>query len=174
MYGTNEADLTAYLLDRKRAEPILKKQAAAGAGAIGTAAIRRGFGANVLDLEGYATLGITADQAEQAYAQVSDGFEAMLGIVGRYGTSWSQREAEQEVFTPGAASTVKVESAAEKGKRLRSQERATFASGRGATIQGLNAGFSQTSPRGAPTPSRSLAALLLWQRHCTSYGILGA
>lgn len=142
MYGINEADLTAYFLDRKKAEPILKKQAAAGA--IGAAAIRRGFAASVLDLEGYATLGITADQAEQAYAQIADGFESMLGIAGRYGTSWTQREAEQEVFTPGAASAVGKESAAEKGKRLKSQERALFAGGRGATIQGLNAGYSQT------------------------------
>lgn len=136
MYGINEGDLTAYFLDRKRAEPILKKQAAAGA--IGAAAIRRGFAANTLDLEGYATLGITADQAEQAYAQISEGWDSMLGIAGRYGSSWSQREAEQEVFTPGASS------ASEKGKRLKSQERAQFAGSRGATIQGLNAGYSQT------------------------------
>lgn len=136
MYGINEGDLTAYFLDRKRAEPILKKQAAAGA--IGAAALRRGFAANTLDLEGYATLGITADQAEQAYAQISEGWESMLGIAGRYGSSWSQREAEQEVFTPGASS------ASEKGKRLKSQERAQFAGSRGATIQGLNAGYNQT------------------------------
>lgn len=142
MYGINEKDLTAYFLDRKRAEPILKKQAAAGA--IGAAAIRRGFGANVLDLESYATLGITADQAEQAYAQIADGFENMLGIAGRYGSSWSQREAEQEVFTPGAASAYGKESAFEKGKRLKSQERAQFAGGKGSSVQGLNAGYSQT------------------------------
>ncbi|MBA2951434.1 hypothetical protein [Streptomyces himalayensis] len=141
MYGINESDLTAYFLDRKRAEPILKKQAAAGA--IGAAAIRRGFGANVLDLESYATLGITADQAEQAYAQISEGFESMLGIAGRYGTTWTQREAEQELFTPGATTGGK-ESASEKGKRLKSQERAQFAGSRGSSIQGLNAGYSQT------------------------------
>ena len=40
MYGVSEGDIVAYFLDRKRAEPILKKQAAAGA--IGAAAIRRG------------------------------------------------------------------------------------------------------------------------------------
>lgn len=142
MYGINEADLTAYFLDRKTAEPILKKQAAAGA--IGAAALRHGFGLNSLDLEGYATLGITADQAEQAYAQISDGFEAMLGIAGRYGTSWSQREAEQEVFTPGAAGAYSQESAFEKGKRLKSQERALFAGQQGSSIAGLNAGYSQT------------------------------
>ncbi|MFF9268620.1 hypothetical protein [Streptomyces rochei] len=142
MYGINESDLTAYFLDRKRAEPILKKQAAAGA--IGAAAIRRGFAASTLDLEGYATLGITADQAEQAYAQIAEGWDSMLGIAGRYGSTWTQREAEQEVFTPGAASGLNKESAAEKGKRLKSQERAQFAGSRGATIQGLNAGYSQT------------------------------
>jgi len=142
MYGINEADLTAYFLDRKTAEPILKKQAAAGA--IGAAAIRRGFAANTLDLESYATIGITADQAEQAYSQIADGFESMLGIAGRYGTNWSQREAEQEVFTPGAARTVGAESAAEKGKRLKSQERAAFAGQQGSSVQGLNASYSQT------------------------------
>lgn len=142
MYGINESDLTAYFLDRKTAEPILKKQAAAGA--IGAAAIRRGFAANTLDLESYATIGITADQAEQAYSQIADGFESMLGIAGRYGTNWSQREAEQEVFTPGAARSVGAESAAEKGKRLKSQERAAFAGQQGSSVQGLNAGYSAT------------------------------
>jgi hypothetical protein len=141
MYGINEADLTAYFLDRKRAEPILKKQAAAGA--IGAAAIRRGFAANTLDLEGYATLGITADQAEQAYAQIADGFESMLGIAGRYGATWNQQKAEQEVFTPGAANGGQ-EAASSEGKRLKSQERALFAGSRGSSIQGLNAGYSQT------------------------------
>jgi hypothetical protein len=141
MYGIQEGDLTAYFLDRKRAEPILKKQAAAGA--IGAAAIRRGFAANVLDLEGYATMGITADQAEQAYGRIADSFNTMLGLAGRYGDAWSQREAEQEVFTPGALNGGQ-EAASEKGKRLRSQERALFSGGRGSSIQGLNAGFSQT------------------------------
>ncbi|MET9385306.1 hypothetical protein ABZY09_30600 [Streptomyces sp. NPDC002928] len=141
MYGINESDLTAYFLDRKRAEPILKKQAAAGA--IGAAALRRGFAANTLDLEGYATLGITADQAEQAYAQIASGFEDMLGIAGRYGSSWSQQEAEQEVFTPGSLNGDQ-EAASEKSKRLKSQERALFAGSKGSSVQGLNAGFSAT------------------------------
>jgi hypothetical protein len=142
MYGINEADLTAYFLDSKRAEPILKKQAAAGA--IGAAALRRGFTANALDLEGYATVGITADQAEGAYSQIAEGFSSMLGIAGRYGDAWNQRLAEQEVFTPGAKPSTGQEAAAAKGKRLRSQERAMFAGTGGASVQGLNAGYSQT------------------------------
>jgi hypothetical protein len=142
MYGIQEGDLTAYFLDRKVAEPILKKQAAAAA--IGAAALRRGFAANTIDLESYATMGITADQAEQAYSQIADSFSTMLGLAGRFGTTWDQRQAEQEVFTPGAAASVSQESAAEKGKRLRSQERALFSGGQGSSIAGLNAGYTQT------------------------------
>lgn len=142
MYGINEADLTAYFLDSSRAEPILKKQAAAGA--IGAAAIRRGFAANTLDLEGYATLGITADQAEEAYSNIADSFNTMLGLAGRYGDTWNQRLAEQEQFTPGAASSGGQESASNKGKRLRSQERALFSGTAKTSVQGLNAGYSQT------------------------------
>lgn len=141
MYGIQEGDLTAYFLDRKNAEPILKKQAAAGA--IGAAALRRGFAANTLDLEGYATMGITADQAEQAYGQISQGFNAMMGIAGRYGDTWNQQRAEQEVFTPGAT-TNGGESASAEGTRLRSQERALFAGTSRASTSSLNAGYSQT------------------------------
>ncbi|MFF6988359.1 hypothetical protein [Streptomyces sp. NPDC010273] len=141
MYGINEADLTAYFLDRKNAEPILKKQAAAGA--IGAAALRRGFAASALDLEGYATMGVTADQAEQAYSQIAQGFSSMLGIAGRYGDVWNQQKAEQEVFTPGATTNGQ-ESASSEGTRLRSQERALFAGSSRASTSSLNAGFSQT------------------------------
>lgn len=140
MYGVGEGALAAYFLDRQQAEPILKKQAAASA--IGAAALRRGFGLNTLDMESYAALGITSEEAEAAYARISDSFESMMGLAGRYGTTWTQRDAEQEVFMPGA--TGSGESAFEKGKRLRSQERAAFAGGRGSSSQGLAAGYRQT------------------------------
>lgn len=141
MYGIDGSGLAAYFLDRKTAEPILKKQAAAGA--IGAAALRRGFGVNTLDLEGYAALGITGQEAEAAYGRIADSFESMLGLAGRYGTSWTQKEAEQEIFTPGSGQLV-AENAFEKGKRLRSQERAMFGGGRGSSSQGLAAGYRQT------------------------------
>lgn len=142
MYGVSESDIAAYFLDRKRAEPILKKQMEASA--IGAAALRRGFKLNRLDLESYADLGITGQDAEAAYARIADSFEAMAGLANVYGTSWSQREAEQEVFTPGAAKAVGTENAFEKAKRLRSQERAAFAGRGGASSQGLNAGYRRT------------------------------
>ncbi|MGA4942144.1 hypothetical protein [Streptomyces cinereoruber] len=142
MYGVAEGELAAYFLDRKRAEPIIKKQAAAAS--IGAAALRRGFAASVLDMESYASLGVTGQEAEAAYARISDSFESMMGLANRYGTGWTQREAEQEAFMPGAAKTIGSENAFEKGKRLRSQERAAFAGGRAATSQGLNAGYRRT------------------------------
>ncbi|MFJ2176405.1 hypothetical protein ACIOHE_26380 [Streptomyces sp. NPDC087851] len=142
MYGIQGQDLAAYFLDRKVAEPILKKQAAASA--IGAAALRRGFGLNTIDLEGYADLGISGEEAEAAYGQIAGSFESMLGLAGRFGTGWSQREAEQEIFTPGKAGSVGAESAFEKGKRLKSQERAMFSGARGTSSQGLAAGFRQT------------------------------
>lgn len=138
MYGIQGQDLAAYFLDRKLAEPILKKQAAASA--IGAAALRRGFGLNSLDLEGYASLGITGADAEQAYGQIAGGFESMLGIAGRFGSTWTQKDAEQEVFTPGASGSLAGENAAEKGKRLKSAERAMFSGSRGSSTQGLAAG----------------------------------
>jgi hypothetical protein len=143
MYGIGEHEMTAYFLDRKRAEPVLRKQAAAAA--IGAAALRRGFGMSVLDFESYASLGITSQEAEAAYGRIADSFEGMLGLAKRYGTTWTQREAEAEVFKPGADSKVwGSENAFEKSKRLKSQERAAFAGGRGSSTQGLSAGYRQT------------------------------
>lgn len=142
MYGVGEGEIAAYFLDRRTAEPLLKKQSAAAA--IGAAALRRGFGLNRPDMESYAELGISAQDAEAAYGRIADSFETMMGIAGRYGSSWTQREAEQEVFTPGAAGSVGSESAFEKGKRLKSQERALFSGGRGSSTQGLAAGYRQT------------------------------
>lgn len=143
LYGIGESDLAAYFLDRTRAEPILKKQAAAAS--IGAAALRRGFTLNRDAMEEYATFGITGTQAEEGYAKIAEGFEAMLGIAGRFGSTWTQRMAEQETFTPGAvAGAFTQESAAESGKRLRSQERALFAGGRGSSSGGLSAGYRQT------------------------------
>lgn len=141
MYGIGEHDLAAYFLDRKLAEPILKKQAAASA--IGAAALRRGFGLNSLDLEGYASLGITSADAEAAYGRIADSFESMLGLAGRFGSTWTQRDAEHELFMPGLETKDAQEEAFSKARRLKSQERAMFAGSRGSSSQGLNASSGQ-------------------------------
>lgn len=133
MYGIDAKDLTAYFLDRKKAEPLLKKQAAAAA--IGAAALRRGFKTSTVNMENYATAGITGQQAEEGYARIAEGLDSMLGIATRFGSSWSLQEAEQATFGIGME---------DKRKRLASQERALFSGGTGSSVSGLNAGFSQT------------------------------
>lgn len=133
MYGINESDLTAYFLDRKKAEPILKKQAAAAA--VGAAALRRGLNADRQQMENLATAGVTGSEAEQGFAHIAQGLSSMLGIAHRFGSSWSLNEAENATFGLGGEV---------KQKRLASQERALFAGGLGSSVSGLNAGFSQT------------------------------
>jgi hypothetical protein len=136
MYGVDSTYLVAYALDQSRALPLLQKQARAAE--IGAAAIRRGFAASRTDFENLATYGITGEQAEQGFAQIKDTYDSMQSIARRFGLTWDQQEAEQEVFTPG------VGNALQKGKGLRSQERALFAGSQGSSIQGLNAGYRQT------------------------------
>lgn len=142
MYGVDESHLVAYALDRSRAVPLLQKQARAAE--IGAAALRRGFQLNRADFEDFAGLGITGQMAEQGFSQIADSYQTMQDIAARFGLTWNQQEAEQEVFTPGAVAAPGQTSAYEKGKRLRSQERALFQSQGGASVQGLNAGYSQT------------------------------
>lgn len=133
MYGISGSDLTAYFLDRSKAEPILKKQAAAAA--IGAAALRHGFGVDSKGMEAFATAGVTGQQAEQAYGRISEGLDAMLGIAGRFGSTWSFAQAQGAEFGFGGET---------KRKRLASQERALFAGSSGASAAGLSGGFRQT------------------------------
>lgn len=136
MYGVDAAYVTAYALDRTRALPLLQKQARAAE--IGAAAIRRGLAASRTDFENLATYGITGEQAEEGFGRIKDSYESLQAIAGRFGLNWDYQEAQQEVFTPGVGTGF------EKGKRLRSQERALFSGNRGSSVQGLNAGYSQT------------------------------
>ncbi|MDT0442318.1 hypothetical protein [Streptomyces johnsoniae] len=136
MYGVDESYLTAYFLDRSRATPLLEKQAAAAQ--FGAAAIRRGFEAYRDEFEGYATMGITADRAEEGWGRISEGYDAMRGIAQRWGLAdWDQQQAAQAEFVSGSAS-------ANRSRRLRSQERAAFSGRAGSARAGLGAGFQQT------------------------------
>lgn len=136
MYGVDASYVTAYALDMSRALPLLQKQARAVE--IGAAAIRRGLAASRTDFENLATYGITGEQAEEGFGRIKDTYESMQAIAGRFGLNWDYQEAQQEVFTPGVGTGF------EKAKRLKSQERALFSGSRGSSVQGLNAGYSQT------------------------------
>lgn len=145
MYGVDESYIVAYALDRKRALPLLEKQAAAAA--IGAAALRRGFELSRTEFERYATYGITGEQAEAGFAQIAESYEPLQAIASRFGVDWTQREAEHEVFEPGLTGEWRpfsTETAVEKGKRLRSQERALFSGTAGAARGGLGAAYRAT------------------------------
>lgn len=141
MYGVSEADVAAYFLDQKRAEPLLKKQAAAAD--IGAAALQRGFALDKSYFEQFATEGVTGDQARQGFAVLADTFESVQAIARRYGEDFTQREAMRDVFeqgktpTPGNQGSYLTESPTEKRKRLASQERALFAGQQGSSAMGL-------------------------------------
>lgn len=145
LYNVDELHVAAYFLDQKRALPLLEKQQAAAL--IGAAALRRGLAMSRTSFENYATAGISADQAEAGFAQISETLEPMQQIARRFGATWSQSEAEREVFQPGATTNwapFGAESAVEKGKRLRSQERALFGGATGGARGGLAPAYRAT------------------------------
>lgn len=149
MYGIDQAGVAAYFLDSARAEPLLKKQAAAAS--IGAAAIQRGFNLDRSAFEEFATEGVSADQAQQGFTYLADTYQTTANIAARYGEAWSQLEAERAVFEPGHTDTGANtgtagvgETSAAKAKRLASQERAAFAGGQASSTTGLNAGFRAT------------------------------
>lgn len=135
MYGIDEAGVAAYFLDQAKAEPILKKQAAAAA--VGTAALQHGFQLDRNLFEDFATEGVSASDAQQGFAVLADTYGSLRAIAQRYGEDFTQTEAERDVFEPGSAGSLGAESPTEKRKRLASQERALFAGQQGSSAMGL-------------------------------------
>lgn len=136
LYGVSDGDIAAYFLDVKRAEPILRKQEQAAE--IAAAGMQRGFGTTRDLAEQFAAQGITAAQAQQGFGIISQEYQPMQELAALYGTTWSQGEAELSVFSPGTlgganTQTPGGETAAQKQRRLASQERAAFASSGGAS-----------------------------------------
>lgn len=133
MYGVSDGEIAAYFLDPKIAEPILRKREQAAE--IAAAALQRGFGVGT-NAERFAAQGITAAQAQQGYGIISQEFRPMQELASIYGETWTQGEAEEAVFTPGAQQAGG-QSAADKQRRLASQERAMFSGRSGITGSSL-------------------------------------
>lgn len=133
LYGVSQGDMVAYFLDQSRAVPLLQLQAQAAQ--IGGQALMRGLSdANANRL---AQLGVTASQAATGYGQIGESLNTLQQIASRFGTGFSQTEAENAVFTPGGQATLKQRS-------LEEQEKALFSGNTGATSYiGLNAGTQQ-------------------------------
>lgn len=127
--GISDSELTAYFLDTKKSLPYIQKAAATAQ--IGAQAIGQDLSFDQAYAETLATKGITADQAAQGYAQIAGEAESMSRLAGIYGTTYTQREAEQATFegTVGAAA---------KRKKLASQERGSFSGAAGTGAAGLS------------------------------------
>lgn len=140
-YGLDENSISAYFLDPDRALPLLQKQA--GAAAIGAEALKTGLDLNRSNFEAFAASGVTAQQAQQAFAQVSTDNPGLQAAAGAFGESLSQFEEEQALLGQVSKPTGG-ESAASKLSRLESWNRARAQGAAGAAAGGLTASRSGT------------------------------
>jgi hypothetical protein len=122
-YGLSTGDVAAYFLDPGRALPTIEHQYKTAG--VASWAARSGYG--ITDISRYEQLvadGLTAEQAAQGYGTVRQLDETIGRVASVYGESFSQADAEQDVFF----------NKNEKRRRIMSQEAATFGgSSRGAT-----------------------------------------
>lgn len=95
MYGIDESHVTAYFLDPDRATPLLQKQAAAAA--IGAEALKRGLQVSSSS-EAFATAGVSAAQAAQAYGQIAEQMPGFQDIAHQYGEQVTQFEMERALL----------------------------------------------------------------------------
>lgn len=147
LYGVDDSFVTAYFLDNKRAVPLLQKQSQAAQ--FGAEALKRGLTLDKQDLEDYVTSGLSLSGVSQGFQAVAEALPNIQAIAARYGETFSQHEAEQDIIgggvqgTPGTAGYLG-ESPTIKRKRLASQERAMFSGFGGSTPGGLSAGVQNT------------------------------
>ncbi len=140
MYGIDSSMIAAYFLDPDRAEPILRRQAAASQ--IGAEALKRGLQISG-SLEDYATAGVTAAQAAQAYGQIADQLPDYQKIASQYGETATQFEMERALLesnttgNPADVGGQMRETPQGKFERLASWNRARATGSRGAAQSGL-------------------------------------
>jgi hypothetical protein len=144
MYGIDQSHLTAYFLDQDKALPLLQRQAQAAA--IGAEALKRGFQPSNMSEE-FATAGVTAGQAAQAYGQMAMEMPDYQKIASLSGEKVSQFEMERALLennTTGA--TVEggfmAESPQAKLERLASWNRARSQGARAGAQGGLGQSMS--------------------------------
>lgn len=128
MMGINDADLTAYFLDDKRALPYLQKSAATAA--IGGEALAQGLTFDKAYSEQLALQGIGQEEARSGYSQLASELETYQNLGRMYNEEFTQRTGEQALFEGSA------EALRKKG-RLLSQERGAFSGASGGARAGL-------------------------------------
>jgi hypothetical protein len=131
----NDKDLVSYFLNPVQALPELKRKVTASE--IGAAAIGQGF-KGATDALGLADYGVDRAEALAGYADIKSVLptsEKLSDIYGEAGIDYTQATGEAEFLKQN-------QDAAEKRKRLRSMERASF---QGSTGMERNAGLAQST-----------------------------
>jgi len=126
--GISDTDMTAYFLDSSKALPYLQKSAATAA--IGAQALAQGLQFDQAYAGELATKGITGAEAQQGYANIASELGSMKNLGSIYGEQWGQRESEEATFEG-------LGTAAEKKRKLQSQERGAFSGTTGGARAGL-------------------------------------
>lgn len=127
-YGLGDGDLVAYMLDGKRALPLLQKQVRAAQ--VGAEASRNSLGLTRDRAEYFADMGVTGDQARQAYQTIGESLPTAAKLGELYGEKFGQTELEDELLGGSGLASAK-------RKRLSMKEASQFSGASGAGDKSL-------------------------------------
>lgn len=116
-YGLGQGDLVAAMLDRDRALPILQKTVREAE--IGAEARRQGLGLSQSRAGYFESLGVSKEEAAQAYQTIGQVLNPLHQLGQIYGESYGQSDIEDELLGRSGA-------ASEKRARLQRKETAAF------------------------------------------------
>lgn len=117
--NVSNGDIYAYLLDPKKALPMLQRQVTSAE--IGAEAVRNNLQTGLLRADELAGLGVNQAQARQGYQAIGSGLERGRALGELYNENYDQNTAEQEVFGMADANT-----ASRKRRKIINREQATF------------------------------------------------
>ncbi|MGZ6788334.1 MAG: hypothetical protein ACXVGQ_00115 [Mycobacteriaceae bacterium] len=120
--GLSEGDILAHTMDPTRAMPLLQRKYQQVI--LGAAARRAGSETDNKYLGHLADIGVSEQQAAQGYGTIAENLATMQTLGNVYHDKYTQRDFENEVFDQSGT-------AANKRKRLASQERASFSGSSG-------------------------------------------
>lgn len=130
--GISNGDILAYVLDPKKALPVLQRQITTAE--IGGEATRYGLQTDLARSDELAELGVNQSQARQGYQVIGSGLQRGTQLANLYNEDYNQAAAEQEVFGMNNA-----QDAAKKRRRITGLEQATFGGSSGIAGGALNA-----------------------------------
>lgn len=125
--GVPKQSLVAYFLDDTKALPILQTQF--NAAQIGASALRNNLVMDPTRATTFANMGVSLDQANQAYQQIGETLPTLEELGRVYNQNYSQQTAENNLLLGQGAATLQTQ-------QLESKERAAFSGNVGAAGQG--------------------------------------